>query len=330
MKKMICIAALIAAAPVHAGVSIDRASPSLGCGGGPINPATILSQLPPGPPCPVAEVFAASFGAVPQDNVDAVSANTPTPPSDDYAWFFSGDRATIAQPGTPYRAEAVNNQAASDIWRTGAVPTNNPAAVIAAACGAPALIGAPAPVQVRVQPDYHLVPFLASGAFFGGFQDNIDALELDDLDPSGNRVHDLPMYLSFDPASPSLGGASGADFFFAPAGAAFFPFAIAFNAGLKTADNVDALVMWDRNAIGVMDPLVDIAVFSLAPGSPTLLGLDGVAGTGDDLSAADLLVTDFSGIFCIYARPAQLFLRGQDNIDGLDAVSPIPGGGGGD
>jgi hypothetical protein len=327
MKKMICIAALLAAAPVYAGVSIDRASPSLGCGGGPINPATILSQLPAGPPCPVPEVFAAAFGTVPQDNVDAVSANTPTAPDDDYAWFFSGDRATMAFAGTPYRAEAMNNQAASDVWRTGAVPSINPLAVIAGACGAPAMIGPPAPVQVRVQPDYHLLPFLPSGAFFGGVQDNVDALELDDLDPSGNRIHDVGMYFSLDPASPSLGGGSGAQLFFAPPGAAFIPFSGAGNAGLKTADDIDALVIWDRGVIGIMNPLVDIAVFSLAPGSPSLVGPDAIAGTADDLSPADLLVTDFSGIFCLYTRAGQLALRAQDNVDGLDAVAPFPGGG---
>ena len=50
-------------------------------------------------------------------------------------------------------------------------------------------------------------------------------------------------------------------------------------AGLLPGDNIDALVMWDRGVIGVMNPKMDMAVFSLAPGSPSLAGADGVVGT---------------------------------------------------
>jgi len=315
-------AALVAITlPAHAGVTIDRASPSIGACGAPVNPATIFSQVAPAAGCPVAEVFAASYGLVPADNVDGLSANTPTSPGADYVWIFSGDRAALGQPGTPYRGEAVNNQAASDLWRTGAVPSNNPAAVVAAACGAPALIAPPAPVQVRLQTDYRLQPFLGSGMFFAGMQDNIDDFDLDDFDPTGDRVHDVGIYFSLDAASPSLGGGSGADLFFAPPGVGWIPFSIAANIGLAPADNIDALVMWDRAAIGVMDPKMDVAVFSLAPGSPALAGPDGVMGTADDFSPGDLFVTDFAGYFCLYTRPPQLGMRPQDNIDGLDAVA---------
>ncbi len=314
------VALMSANLPAHAGVTIDRASPSIAACPPPVNPATIFSQVLPAAGCPVPEVFAASYGLVGADNVDGLSANTPTPASDDYIWVFSGDRAALAQAGTPYRAEAVLNQAASDLWRTQALPSSSPAAVIGAACGALATIAPPPPVQHRVQTDYRLIPFLPSGAAFGGMQDNIDDFDLEDFDPSGDRIHDIRIYFSLDPASPSLGAGSGADLFHAAAGAGWVPFSIAADAGLVPADNIDALVMWDRFALGVMDPVIDIAVFSLAPGSPTLAGPDGMSGTADDLSPGDLLVTDFNGFFCIYTRPGQLAMRQVDNIDGLDVI----------
>lgn len=324
-------AALVAVnLPAHAGVTIDRASPSIGACGGPVNPATLFSQMPPAAGCPVAEVFAVSYGLVPADNVDGLSANTLTPASDNYVWVFSGDRAALGQPGTPYRAEALNNQAASDLWRTQAVPSTTPAAVIAAACGAPATIAPPAPIQHRLQTDYRLQPFLPSGMAFGGVQDNIDDFDLDDFDPSGDRVHDIGIYFSLDAASPSLGGGSGADLFFAAPGAGWVPFSIAANIGLAAADNIDALVIWDRGVIGAMNPKTDIAVFSLAPGSPALAGPDGMLGTADDFSPGDLFVTDFNGFFCLYTRPPQLGMRLVDNIDGLDVIDIGAGGGGGD
>jgi hypothetical protein len=312
--------ATMTALPAHAGVSIDRTSPSIPACGPPIFPSTVLSQVPAGPPCAVPEVLPAPLGLVANDNIDALSANTPTPANDQYVWVFSGDRGSMGVFGTPYRGEAANNQAASDLWRTGAAPTASPAAVVAAACGAPAMIPPPMPVQHRLQVDYHLVPFLASGVAFGGLQDNIDAVELDDLDPSGDLVHDAGTYFSLDPGSPTLGGGSGADLFFAAAGAGWIPFSAAGNIGLIPANDIDALVIWDRGAIGAMNPGVDVAVFSLTPNSPALAGADGIWGTADDFSAADLFVTDFNGFFCLYTRSNQLGMRFQDNIDGLDAI----------
>ena len=313
------IALTAAALPAFAGVSIDRPSPSVGACGGGVNPASILSQVPPGPPCAVPEVLAASMGLVANDNVDAVSANTWTSPAANYIWIYSADRAAMGAVGSNYRPEAVANQAASDLWRTMALPTASPAAVIGGACGAPALIGGAFPVQHRLQVDFHLVPTLASGMAFGGFQDNIDAVELDDLDPTGDRVHDVGVYFSLDPASPTLGGGSGANLFFAPPGAARVPFSAAANIGLIPGNDIDALVMWDRGAIGVMNPGMDIAVFSLTPGSPAMAGADGVLGTADDFSPGDLFVTSFNGFFCLYTRPGQLGMLATDNIDGLDA-----------
>ena len=99
----------LAALPAFAGVSIDRTSPSVGPCGVPVNPASILSQVAPGPPCAVPEVLAASLGLVPNDNVDAVSANTWTSPAANYIWVFTADRAAVGVAGSNYAPEAAAN-----------------------------------------------------------------------------------------------------------------------------------------------------------------------------------------------------------------------------
>jgi hypothetical protein len=118
---------------------------------------------------------------------------------------------------------------------------------------------------------------------------------------------------------------SPADVYYAAPGAGFVLFSVPGQMGLAGNNNLDALVLWDRMAAGAVDPGSDYALFSLAPGSPALNGPDGIAGTADDFSAADLFVTDFTGVFCLYTRANQLGLLFQDNVDGLDVV--IWGGG---
>ncbi len=75
-------------------------------------------------------------------------------------------------------------------------------------------------------------------------------------------------------------------------------------------DEIDALVMWDRGAIGAPDPGLDLALFSLAPGSPSLGGA----------SPAAIFVTDFNFGFCTYVPANQLGLVVTDNVDGLDVI----------
>jgi hypothetical protein len=62
----------------------------------------------------------------------------------------------------------------------------------------------------------------------------------------------------------------------------------------------------------------DLALFSLARGSPTLQALR--------LSAADIFITDFDGTFTLFASAESLGLRFDDNVDGLDSIAtPEPG-----
>jgi hypothetical protein len=94
--------------------------------------------------------------------------------------------------------------------------------------------------------------------------------------------------------------------------------------GLVLGDDIDGLVVSDVTfeqfpppdgtiifaPNGFLNPGIDTALFSLAPGSPTLL-----AG---DYSPADVFRTSFLGGFSLYATAESLGLLETDNIDALD------------
>jgi hypothetical protein len=310
------IALLAASLPAHAGVSMDRTSPSA-TGACPfaVDPSTLYRWVAPplggcdiGGVGPVTEVWSGSLGLVPADNVDAVSANTVTGKNVPYHIYFSADRPSMGLPGTPYNGEALLNQAASDIWRMNNLTVVSPLASMAAC--APTAIGG---VQAlfRNQNNYDFIFSANAGVGpLGGNQDNIDALELDDLDPSLDKFHDVGVYFSLDAASPSLGAASPAAVFFTPVGGVPGIWATVAQLGLIAADNMDALVVWDRGVVGAPDPGMDLVLFSLAPGSPSLGGL----------SPAGVFVSDLTGVFCVYVQANTLGMRAIDNIDGLDVL----------
>ena len=304
---------LAAVLPAGAGVSIDRTSPSIGTCGFPVHPAEVISQVAPLGGCdafggtgPALEVMPLAFGLGAMDNIDGLSANTFTSPKLSYHLVFSGERASLGQAGTPYNGEAANNQAASDLWRT-LLTGGSPAA----AMGACAPVAVPPPHFLhRNQSAFNLIPTAAAGALVLAPQDDVDAVEMDVLDITGDNVHDVNVYFSLDAASPAL-FASGADIYFSPAGGGpFFLFSFPPQIGLLAGDEIDALVMWDRGAIGAPDPGLDLALFSLAPGSPSLGGS----------SPAAIFVTDFNFAFCLFVPANQLGLVGTDNVDGLDVV----------
>lgn len=317
-RLLLSTAAILLAStlPAGAGVSIDRASPSIGGCGFPVNPARIFSLVPPGGGCdvggagPKAEVLQGALGLNANDNVDGLSANTLTPETLTYYLVLSADRPSVGQAGTPFRGEAVNNQAASDLWRTN-LTGGSPAAGMAGGGCVPFVIPTPPHSLHRNQTAFNLIQTAAPGIAAGVPLDNIDAVEMDVLDTDGNGIHDVDVYLSLDPASPNL-LTSGADIYFAPAGAPFGPFSVPAQVGLMPGDDIDSLVIWDRGILGAPDPGVDFALFSLAPGSPTLVAFG--------LSPAMIFVTHFSGNFCPFVGPGQLGLVMADNVDGLDVM----------
>lgn len=324
-------AALVAAAlPVQAGISIDRPSPSITVCPGPISPATLYLQLmPPTGGCdvgwglgPQVEVLDVNYGLIATDNTDAASANNQYDAGAGFVYVFSGDRASQGLFGTPYRGQFANNQAASDLFRSG-VPSVSPATVMGGPCNPPAVIAGPWPVLYRNQTDFNLITTNAPAVAAAGAQDNLDALELDNFDPDADWIHELGVYFSLDPTSPTLallGPGTPADLFYSPPGAGPGVFATAAQMGLGAGNDVDAVTVWDRNLAGTAEAGIDYAVFSVRPGSAMLAGPDAAPGTPDDFSPADLFVTDFTGAFCLYLRHNQLGMRFQDNIDGLDVI----------
>lgn len=93
-------------------------------------------------------------------------------------------------------------------------------------------------------------------------------------------------------------------------------------------DDIDALVVSDVMFVqfptphmeatpnSFLDPGLDTALFSLAPGSPSLSIFS--PGLGRMFSPADIFLTSFGGGFTLYASAESLGLLPTDNIDALD------------
>lgn len=152
-----------------------------------------------------------------------------------------------------------------------------------------------------------------------GSHDNVDAFDIALVDTSGDLVGDKHMYYSVNPDERVLTPL----FYFSPADiyhthpGSTTPtlFATANSMGLNAfMDDVDALDLFDRGTVGVVDPGVDYALFSLAPGSQSLFG-------HSNLDAADIFFTDFRGSFATFVSDADLGLNGT--------VNPVEVGGGG-
>lgn len=187
------------------------------------------------------------------------------------------------------------------------------------------------------------VPTLA-GAI--GSHDNIDSWENGIFDGNGDGLMDGDSYFTIYPDEAAAVGTSPADIFAVAAGdpgAIPVPYAPAPFAGLDffggfATDSIDALVMFDSlnlpidlnnpAAPGIVDPIADYALFSLAPGSASLLAL---VALGIPVDAADIFFTDFTGLFAVYAStfdigvipsPGAFPMQGS-NVDGLDII-PSP------
>jgi hypothetical protein len=342
-------------------ISLDRQSPSVvggalgiympGATPGNIYDMLLTGPMPPAPPLgydaggpgPIVHVQEGAYSLLPmQDNLDGLS-NGEMDPHMPLSIYFSGDDMSQGMGNTDYNHQATRMQAAGDRFVVNGLSMVSPVAVMAG--GGPSWIGAPQypgglgnwPINLLSanQHRYNEIPSIGPAAtntyvppFPGAtVMDDMDALELTPIDTNGDKIHDMPIYFSLDAASPSLGGVFWpSDILMSPAGpSGFWRYAGPGRMGLSTTDEIDALAVWNVSGGQSAMTGTDYALFSLAPGSPYLAGPDGLPGSPDDWSAADIFVTNFTGMNLLYLQYSMLGMLFDDNIDALD-VEYAPGG----
>jgi hypothetical protein len=180
-----------------------------------------------------------------------------------------------------------------------------------------------------------------------GSHDNVDGFDTATFNTGfpPDVLFDINTYFTVYPAEAVVVGVSASDVFLAAAGtpvAVPVPWAPAGalgmdslgphpGAGTPFSDNVDALIVWDNGIPGVLEPVIDYALFGLAPGSLSLITMPGA------INDADVFFTDFTGLFALYATAAELGLAGDPAgslprpwppipgpFDGVDALDIVP------
>jgi hypothetical protein len=288
MKRVLFFSLIIILTPVIAGAtpkfSIDPASPAID---GNITPDDVLI------PGPAVHTQGTSLGLVDDfffglfDNLNALSyGQDPIERSPLMnTLYFSVDRVTVGLPGTDVHSQAQPGveEAHGDVYR--ALPP----------FGSNRL--------VIDEEELGLTP-----GFFG---DDVDALELD-TEPSPYT------YFSIDSLSATNGFGTfdfANDILISAGGSSFDTFAEGVSSiGLDSGDDLDALVLLDLGTFGVLDPGVDMALFSISTFSPSALTSGGI------YSPADILFTDFTGSFSLWASAVDIGLDPYDEVDALDTV----------
>jgi hypothetical protein len=281
-------------------ISVDKNSPLAAV----VSPADLLN------PGPSVQVPAVNLGLLAADELDGLSSGVDAV-SDANILFFSVDRVSqgklLAHNPADYwdvRDQAVLNQQAGDVYVT---------------INASAIWSAPSGMNMlhTNQKSYGLTPAIFPSVANAGLLDNLDALSFEEFDVAGTQKPGKRAYLSLGNGSPSLGAGSGADILWSldtGGGLTTGVFATFALAGLLAGDDIDALALIDLNYNGTADP-GDKALFSLAPGSPTLL-----AGP---YSAADIFYTTFNNSFSVKYTADSLGLLFDDNVDALE-VQLVP------
>jgi hypothetical protein len=212
--------------------------------------------------------------------------------------YFSVDRLALGLPNTAVFLESLAGEAAGDVFQT-LPPLGNNSLVID-------------------EEELGLAP-----GFFG---DDLNALE---LDSSPNPF----TYFSIDQLSATNGfglGDLADDILLSDGSGSLGIFAEGDSMGIDDFDDLDALVLWDVFEPGVLNPGIDQALFSLSTFSASAFTFTFNAyrpGVKGSLSPADILLTDFSGDFSLWASALDLGLDPLDELDALDtieAVSKVP------
>jgi hypothetical protein len=286
----------------------------------------------PGGIGPILHVKDGNYGLGLADNNDGHS-NGEVNPGVQLVVYFSGDDISLGAANTDYNHQSFRRQAAGDRYVTNGFTSLSPMAVMAGA--GPAIINGPFlpggmgnfPVNLLSinQDGYNEIPSIPPpllNTYMPNpgetMMDDMDALELTPIDLNWDNVHDTSIYFSLDPLSPGSVGGPAAVHVSAPLIPWFGLFAAAGTLGLVPADDVDALAVWDGGAIGQCEPGIDFALFSLERGSRFLYGPDALPNTPDDFSAADIFVTDFSGVNALFLPAGAIGMLFHDNVDALD------------
>lgn len=299
-------------------------SPSLTVG--PFSDATLLqSGIPSGGNTPDVHVNAPAG----VNFIDALSGAAPPPMGNAIRLAFSVDRQTVGTLGTPLAQQAARNQQPGDVFGSQQVfpdPLANlyPPGVgfVGAASTLPAggnmLLTDESALTLTATgtPGSLIGPEITAAPIAAGTHDNIDALYFKPFDADADMLADENVYFSVNPDQPGLEPlyGSAADIFVLQ-GEAANVFAPAMNLGLDllgpNTDDVDALLLFDLGVAGVLEPGLDVALFSLSPGSASLEDVN-------PLSPGDVFVTDFQNRFMVYATVCNL---GMD-LDCESAGSP--------
>ena len=242
-------------------------------------------------------------GIVPPLVIDAISYSRPLADLG-YAHVFSVSPVSLGAAATDVANEAAFGEQPADIFTSSGGGTNSmlfDGNGIAAPTG---LTAAPLGIFESTPPN-----------------NNVNAFDMRSASPSGS------IYFSVDPASAGAYGGPPAgepgNVYVAPAAPLYDTFVPAVYAtsallGLTSADDIDALVVFEDGLAGFTAG--DVVRFSLAPGSPSLVGFGA--------SPADIIdVTGPGGIPAIVATAASLGLLATDDVDSLDVLVPEPGAG---
>jgi PEP-CTERM motif len=274
------------AVPIVPKYSVDPASPAIV---GNITPDDVLETGPvvhtEGSSLGLQDDFSSGFF----DNLNALSYGQDPIMN---PLFFSVDRVAVGLPGSDVHDQAGVADAAGDVYTTLPPSGSNSLFIDEQQLG--------------------LTP-----GFFG---DDLDALELDS-EPNPWT------YFSIDSLSVTNGFGTGGlddDILFSDGTGSFQIFAEGVsNIGLGFGDDLDALVLWDVINPGVLNPGVDLALFSLSTFSPSAYTFSGNSyspGVKGFLSPADILFTDFTGSFLLWASASDIGLYSYDEVNALDTV----------
>lgn len=277
--------------------ALDPASPAID---GDITPDDVLTLVPsvylPGTALGLVDGF--FLGVF--DNLNALSyGRDPI----EAPLFFSVDRVAVGLPGSDVHARAQ-----------------------------PGVESAQGDVFVALPPlgsNRLVVPGSFLGLTSGFFGDDLDGLELD-TQPAPFVFFSVDIF--------SVNGSHAGDILVSTGGGSFQVYADILQMGSLQGDDIDALVLMDVTPQpgggvlpipnGVLDIGLDRALFSLSTFSPsafTFTGNEYIPGVPGHLSPADILYTDFTGSFSLFASAAMLGLRADDDVNALDTVVPEPG-----